>query len=340
MLKRLALPCLAMIFAGAVLDAQSTWLGGPVSGLVYDQFTKTIRPIVGVPGSAYLGPGVAGQLDFAAVSPNGKLALAVRGGALCLANLTGAQPDWRTLESESGPVESIVWSADSTAAVVAGRSMKLWSHLDADPSQLSLLEVDGSRWSSFVLVPGSEDVLAGRDGGVYRLSASDTPRLVVPVPSPSSMALGVSNNVVYVVDRVNRQILALRHWDDSPEVSLVADASLGVKDPVAVAVAADDRSLLVADASRALIVLDPESRSVTGHWDLEFQPTRVERFSSGLYLLNSRTAGTQPLQVLATGAQPAVFFIPGGDFAQESQRSAAGDTGRGRTNPGTGSGRR
>ena len=330
MLKRLALQSLVLVFASAALNAQASGIEGPISGLVYDQFTKEIRPIVGVPGSAYLGTAVASRLDFASVSPDGKLALGIKQGALYLVGLAGEQPEWRSLDPVSGSVDKIVWNADSTAAVVSGQSVTLWRDLKAEPNRLNLLSAGGSEWSAFLLEPGAEDALAARDGGVYRLSSSDAPRLVVAVPSPSSLALSASSDVVFVVDRVNRQILAVRDWNDSPQVSLVANATLGVDDPVAVAVAEDGRSLLVADASRALILLDPGSNSISSRWDLDFQPTQVEHLSSGLYLLNSRTAEAQPLQVLASGSQPAVFFVPVKNAeANPVRRSVAEVPGRG-----------
>src|SRR5260370_12555637 len=73
----------ALLFALAA-PAQDTRLSGPVSGFVFHGPTQSIRPIVGVPGSAYLGTALAQGFDAASVSLLGKFALATLGGKLYL----------------------------------------------------------------------------------------------------------------------------------------------------------------------------------------------------------------------------------------------------------------
>jgi hypothetical protein len=291
---------------------QQTRLAGPVSGLVFDDYSRSLRWIVGVPGAAYLGGSVAEGLEIAAVAPNSKLALAVKDGALFLIRLGGDEAVWETLEAEAGAVDRIVWSADSSAAIVSGAALRIWRNLGATAEALALAGADGSKWLALVLEGGGEAALAAKAGGVYRLSGSEA-RLVAAVEDPSALAIAPAGDVAYVADRAGKQLLALRNWKDSGEVSLIAGESQGIDDPVAVAIGSDARSVLLAGGtSRSLIQIDPASGALTARWDLDFQPTRIERLSSGLFGLTRRTGGAEPLQVITAGPQPSVFFVPAG----------------------------
>jgi hypothetical protein len=302
---------LAMVLTlgAATLLAQETRLEGPVSGLVFDAQTRSLRWVVGIPGAAYLGSAVADGLEIASVAPNGKLAAGLKDGALALLRIHGESAAWETLEAEAGAVERIAWSADSSAVAVAGAALRIWRNLGSTPEALALEGVEGAGWTAFEVEPGGEAVLAGKAGGVYRLSGGGA-RLVADVGDPTGIA--IAGEVAYIADRAGKQVLAMWNWKASAEVSLVAGESAGIEDPVAVGLGADGRSVLVAGgASRRLLQLDAATGALTQRWDLEFSPTRVERLGSGLFLLTSRGAETEPLQVLAA-RQASILFIPAG----------------------------
>jgi hypothetical protein len=300
---------LLALIAGSAL-AQDTRLAGPMSGLVFDEYARSLRWIVGVPGAAYLGSDVAAGLDIAAVAPNGKFAVAVKDGALFLLRLDTAEPQWETLETEAGAVENIHWNADSSAVVVTGDSLRIWRNLGGAAERLALTGIDGSKWLAFALEPGAGAVLAAKSGGVYRLTNSEA-RLISAVENPTGLA--IAGDVAYVTDRAGKQVLALRGWTNSVEVSLIGTEALGIDDPVAVGLAGDSRSLFIAGGkSRSIVQFDPQSGLLMNRWDLDFEPTSIERLASGLLSLTRRAAESDPLQVLTTGLQPSVFFVPAG----------------------------
>ena len=68
--------------------AQRAELGGPISGFVYEKNTRSLRPVLGVLGAAYLGEPVLSGAEAAAVSPNGRIALAVSEHYLIRLDLT------------------------------------------------------------------------------------------------------------------------------------------------------------------------------------------------------------------------------------------------------------
>ena len=112
----------AVLIAGAcalVALGEDSRMGGPVSGFVFHSPTRSIRPIVGVPGSAYLGAMVAQDLDAASVSPLGKSALATRGGQLYFVQgLDTGQPLATPIEGAISTVDRFAWNQNGLSAAV------------------------------------------------------------------------------------------------------------------------------------------------------------------------------------------------------------------------------
>src|SRR5581483_6926206 len=74
----------AALFFVAPLCAQQQEFSGPITGYVFDAATHSIRPLIGRPGAANLGAPWVTHWDVASVSPNGKMAIGVRAGAVRL----------------------------------------------------------------------------------------------------------------------------------------------------------------------------------------------------------------------------------------------------------------
>lgn len=294
-------PCWLGLVAAAVVHGQGP-LTGPNSGLTFDEHTRSIRWIVGVPGAAYLGPAIAEDLDLACVSPDSRIAVAVKDGVLVRARLDAAPVRWEVLDKAA---RAIVWSADSEAAVVLDDRVALWRNLGGGaPEKVTLAGVEGAEWSSFVVEPGAEAVFAAGQSGVYRLAAAEA-RLLAATEGAAAIALDGRHGTLFVAERGHGSVIAVRNWSAGPEVSTFTSA---VDDPVAVALSRDGSSLLVASAStRRLAQFDVETAAPTQAWQLDFTPARLDPIATGLLSLNARATAAEPLQVLADGA---IWFIP------------------------------
>ena len=53
---------------------------GPISGFVYNQSSRTIRPLLGIPGATRIGTALLNEVDFASIGPDGKWAFLTRAG--------------------------------------------------------------------------------------------------------------------------------------------------------------------------------------------------------------------------------------------------------------------
>jgi hypothetical protein len=289
------------LFAVALQGAEATRVSGPVSGIVFDGPTRSLRWIVGLPGAALLGPTLGSDFDAASVSPDGRLAVAVKDGRLYLARLDGEAFLWMLLDAEASTVPRLIWSRDSSA-LLAG--FTLWRNVGTQPDRMELARGDFEDWTAFTVAAGGDAVVAARPGGVYRMSSSER-QLIAFVEAPTAVTISACGDTLFVADRASGRILTIRDWPHGAEARWLPGR---IDEPVAMAT--EGAQVLVAAAAE-IVSLDAETGGVGWRRVLPFKPTRLDRLSSGVYALNTRSSAAEPLQVLSSGFEGNVFFVPG-----------------------------
>jgi len=296
----------------------SAGVAGPVTGFIFDGQLGAVRPMLGVPGAAYLGKLVATGLNAASVAPDGSAALAVQqGGKLVLySGLRSASPAPLAVASAIAGADYFAWTPNASAAAVyssrTGEGQILTSlapspaaaapiDLSGLPGRVTALALDGQR-----LIVG---VASSDSGGIYLASAQAGTLRIAPAASPSAIALAGSS--LYFSDSESQQIWQVQSYAGTPAAVLFANDS-SISSPAGLQVSADGLRLYVANASsRKLAVYDISSRSPVQSLDLNFTPTRLDRFGdSSVFLLNG--SGQGPLYVVRDGGpgKAAVYFVP------------------------------
>lgn len=310
---------LTLAVAAASTLAQDSNLAGPVSGLLVDEQTRSIRPILGMPGSAYAGDASVTAFDFASAAPDGNSALVARAGSLYLVRrLDGATPIWRQLSNESASFSRAAWSESSqTLAVVntTANRLELWTDLASEPklaSTIDLVSLTGSV-AAMAVDEDARYAFAATQGAdntaLYVLQAGGEPRMITQLGRVGGLLL--SAGALYASDRGRNEVLRITNWASMPEVATIASAGHGVNDPVGVALSADRGTLYIANAGvNQLLGFDLAASVVKASLDLDFQPTRMERIGTGsLLLLERGVPGEAPAQVLDPVALK-VYFVP------------------------------
>ena len=307
MLKNL--PLLLLLVPAAALAQDGTRIGGPVAGFVFDGAQQAIRPIVGVPGAAYLGAPIVTGLDRAAISPDGGSALAVRGSRTVL--ITGL----RSGDAAIAPldaiedVDRIAWSPEGALAAVysaAHRQAQIIRGLPAAPAPQTPFPVDGT--VSVFAISSAGDAIVGTESGVSRTGGDAAPQLLAPAIQVSAVAFHGAD--LFVADAAGR-ILSIENFAGAPAVSLFTDT---VAAPVGLQVSADGARLLVAAAQpNRLLAFDIAGRNAIAETQLDAAPVEL-RAGGGrnLWLLNPDREGGQPLYIVAGDGEPAVWFVPEG----------------------------
>ena len=321
MLKtKAAIICLLALLAGGLyLAAQEARLSGPVSGFVFDSVSRSIRPIVGLPGASYLGDALVAELDWAAVAPGGDVALAVKDGKLYALRGLGAEAAWAEIEGGLAAPERAAWSADGSAAVISSAGdgrLQFLRDLLAGPVAGPLVDLPGA--VSALALEASGDcavagVKAGEEGGLY-LACPDAPaRLLAAMSEPAAVVLSRGGRDLFAVSR-SGLILEIQDFGEAAAVMPFAEMPASGWDPVGLAVSADQRLLFVAHRSEKRVdTFDVESRALAGQIGVEWEPSLLEPLAvKSVFLLRSASGPGEPLLVLEAGREPAVYFVPAG----------------------------
>jgi len=292
--------------AAAAAEAQT--LSGVSSGFVFDEQARALRVVVGVPGAAYLGSALESGLDAASVSPDGSLAVTVRGHEASLVDLATGRTS--LLGELDGTPSAFAWNADSVA-VAASRLTRFRKLRSASPERTDLLAPASGVTALALDAEGR--VLAAAPDGIYVADGSG-PRLIEAAPGITAIA--ISGADLYVASTARKQVLVTRRYAESPETSLVAGEASGLDTPVAVAGSPDGSLVYVADGTaKAVFAFRPATGELVFRLDLDFMPSRLDRFHGSLFLLNSRASDSEPVQ-LFDAAQRAAYFVPADDLSQ------------------------
>src|SRR5271165_3138115 len=108
-----------IIFLCGLASFDAPGASGPITGYICDTSSRAIRPMIGFPGSAYVGASLVSGIDAASVAPNGSSALVEqKGQSVMLVSLGGADPIPAAIGSAIGAVDFFAWAPDAGSAAV------------------------------------------------------------------------------------------------------------------------------------------------------------------------------------------------------------------------------
>jgi hypothetical protein len=305
-------------------------IAGPVLGFSVDQ-TAGIRPILGLPGAATLGPPIISATGLGGVhlSPARDYALALlsSGCEVVLIKNLKSKASASSLDVAPCPITMAI-SPSGDAAVLyydEPNRVQVLVGLPDSPSVSWTLDVSG--------LPGWPAALAVSDGGgaVLISPAGDSASVWLAMPDVSrrlpytgvgapSLAFLVGSLDAVIADG-DAGVVVVRDPAGQPQVTPIGGQTEGVSHPLAVAASQDNSRVFVANAQPAGVV----SLSLTGK-DPETQScdctvTGLGRMAGGTaFRLNE--AGDGPVWVLDTGGPTIrLVFVP-------EQMQLLRDTGR------------
>jgi len=315
---RFASAVLSAIFSIGSLAAQ-TPVTGPTEGFIFDLPTNSLRAIVGILGSASLGPAILAKLEYATVAPQKNYAIAFQDGrCLIVSGLDSEQVTTTTLSGEFSVPEGVAWSGDGSVAVLYSRTgnwIRTISGLPASPNAASLLDLSslGGALSTVAADLHGEHVVIGITGdnaGVFQIASDQSFLPLVPVSKPISLAFADDGRKLYIVDGDSMQLTEFNLADSTSQAWRINE----LEDPIAVRPARDAAQRQViyvaGRGDRSLVVYDSSTHEAIGRVSLAFQPSGIEILGRDSYLLRPRVSYDDPLWSFRNSAQPMVYFVP------------------------------
>jgi DNA-binding beta-propeller fold protein YncE len=300
-------------------------ISAPVSGVLVDDATASIRPLVGDSGSAHAGDASVSDVQYALAAPDGRTALVVRDDKISVVRrVQTSMPVWRDLTEnrieDRISVDRAVWSQDSNALAIydaAQATIFFWKNAQSEPAPAGRFDMSQfpSAPASLALDKEARYVFATfleREGAsLVVIPVGGAAQTLLTLSRPGAMFL--SDGTLYIADRGRAEVYALSNWTTGLTLRTVVAAGNGIKDPAGIALSPDGKQLYVADAgSRQVIAFELGSSEQTAAVQLDFRPTRMDLIAGGsLFLLDKGSRGESPAQVLqAPDLQ--VFHVPVG----------------------------
>jgi hypothetical protein len=316
---QLSILLLLAITTASFASAQQAALNGPVEGYLYDGPTRSLRAVIGVPGSATFGPSLSDGLDLASVAPHRNYAIGFQAGnCLLLSGLDSAAATHSVLSGIAAQPDDIVWSADGSLALLysgSGNWIQTVIGFPGAPRLGTYLDVSALGGSLSAVATDSQGTriaiaIEGAAGGVYL--TSDRQSFVPVLGSSNVVALSFSpdGNTLYALDPRQPQLAAV----DLRTSSFQTLPLEGLAEPLSVRPAQDaqGRSILYVASGRdqTLRIIDLLSRQVLSDVPMSVPPSEMDVLGRNTFLLTSRSRGDEPVWLFASTPQPAVYFIP------------------------------
>jgi len=300
-----------------VASAQS--LSGPVEGFLFDAPTQSLRAVDGFPGSATFGPALLSQVTFGSVAPYKNYAIVFQSGhSLFLSALGSGHLSTTSLTGVVGEPNGIVWSADSSVAVLyssSGNWIQTVSGLPKTPhvnSHLTLSPLGGTLADVAADLDGKKIAIAmrGPKGGVFLNMASQKFVPLLAMENPMALSFSEDGSDLYALDGTALKLSSITIGNSSLRVLPLT----GLKDPFAIRAGHDTSNrpvVFVASLKDQRVgVYNPTSEKIQTTIHLGFKPTGLQDLGPNSFVIGSRSKPGDPLWLFSTAPKAAVYFVP------------------------------
>jgi hypothetical protein len=305
-------------------------LAGPISGVVFEEGSRSLHQILGMPGGATLGAAIAlpHGLRHAVVSSQRSFALGLidddSQAVVLITGLLSSEPTSVALEGVEGGPSQMVFSADGGSALLLygeQRRLRLLRGLPGAPNISSALELPGAvAGSSMAVSNDGKRVLVAQqpaDGlaALQFLLASDDGaagewRTVAWLEHPGPVTFLRTDTSAAVAD--GRRVWLFDNLDSDVRVAALASEEHGIGTVTGLGETRTNRGLIVTDADSGQITLmsvdEPWRREAIAAPGGATQCTALQ--PGGPFLVGK--LGQAPLYLLDLDPVPGVFFVPRG----------------------------
>lgn len=306
--NRTLLMAMAASLSAVPVFSQSQAVSGPGMGLVFDTGTRSLRPIHGIPGSAFLGAPVSETLTFATVAPNGKWALGWSNGQAFVYGTGAAQLPENTLTE----VTHTAWTADLSAVVLYAAGTNQVQRI-RDP-----LSTPAAEPAYALPVAGRLNFLAAHGGmivagieqapvdGLYEIGASGA-RLLAELAQPAAGVFSRDGSSLLAASRADGRFVEYETREFG--VQSASPASTGA---VSALVLSADSQSIYAVRGGVLAIMERGTWRTTGELALEFEAAGMAGLAAAdVFALASGRQPGDPVWIFA-GRTQSIYFVPAG----------------------------
>jgi hypothetical protein len=320
---------------GAAQEDGGKPIEGPVLGYVFDREKQLLWPLIGIAGASQMAPAFQlgvhlGGLEISSQQNYG-LGHQTGTGEVHLFDLSGAQPAEREISGLDTGIDRIVLSPSGDAAGLYDRQTKqvqIVTGLPDEPQVRGRVSVESlpGVLAALAISDSGELLLAGVSetarGSVHLLGPQRSPRSVLPLGRPSSIAFLHNSSDAVITDYDRSEVVLVRDIAGAAQPNVLGGEREGILKPVAVAASADNARIFAASAqTKQVAILDINGGTPT-FVRCECQPSRLKALAdTAVFRITS--SSVSPVLLLDAGHEsngqlvPRIVFVPPGNDVME-----------------------
>ena len=298
-------------------NAQPASFQGPLGGFVFSAASKTVRPLLGIPGAMHVDAPILNRVDSASIAPGGQWGFVTRAGhTTFVRGLSDLAPAESSIDGLMDAADRVVWSRDGTFALLYSSSGSRLQRVQLSGSKpLADAPIDLSPWgqvTTLAIDPAGEQIAVGfAASGIYLFTTGQSPALLVSMAHPAAAAFDGTGNYLFAIDPRHTENCPIPIRGRNLGIRLSGTADGPALHPAGMAVSGNGLYLVLADsASRSVLVYETNSRSLADTIPLNFAPSRFEALSAGPVLLLNGNDPKEWLSILDARQTPTVYIVP------------------------------
>ncbi len=284
----------------AVAFAQPVRLSGPAAGYIFDEHSRSLRPVIGFAGAALLGRPAGAPAHFASSAPGGAWLFAARGEASCFVRI---MPSGESSEhcdpALIAAVDRVAWSHDARWAVLESSDRGMIQRVALSESSMEPLPPLESRLTVLAVSPDGRQIVTGGPGELAIVSETGALTRPADLKAPVAAVFSRDGRTLYVADKASGRVVSFRdgsRWLEFPSGG-----------PAGLALSSDDELLFVLDGELVRL-FDTRSGNVASEIALDAAAASLELVREDLFLLRG-AAGTRRYSLI-DARRRALFFLP------------------------------
>ncbi|PWU07170.1 MAG: hypothetical protein C5B51_10585 [Terriglobia bacterium] len=296
-----------------LIEAQPGRINGPVTGYVFDNSARALRPILGLPGASLVGDPLALGFDVATafVAPRQDAAIVMAADrSLHVFRIDAGAVAERNLDSLPAGAERVVFSPSGTsAAIYAGGSLTVLKGLPDAPVISGGMDLrSGTVLDSLAISDDGKAVLISANGAVRLFGSFTDLGKLLDSSGGVLMAFASGGHDAAIADPSGAGIVLFHDLTGAGDSRVLATPDDAVSAFSDLAFTADGKRLLVASSRSQSILAFDLTAGGRSAIDCQCTPQSLARMGTFFRLNN---LGNEPLWLLdARASEPRVWFVP------------------------------
>jgi len=308
-----------------LLHSQPAGVAGPVSGYVFDNAVRGLRPILGTPGASLIGNPIDFGFGISAVTvaPRQDTAFVTAAdGSFHLFRIAAGTPSEITLNGLAGAAQRVVFSPlGQAAALYSAGSVQVISGLPNSPAIAASIDISAAgNPAALALSDDGAALLVASANSVQLFGSGANLGQLLPTAGPALLAFVPGQQNAAIADLQGAGLVLAQNLLNGPSTQVLAPSDATIQSGSALAYSADGSQLLLASSAGQSVTSFDLAAGSRNSLACACSPSTLTRIGDWFRL---NEVGREPLWMLDAKAGSQLVFVPAAPATAPQRRRPA-----------------